>query len=1340
MFRARRIYSSFAAAITVCALMVVACAKRDADLFVSTDAIDFGSQATEVSFTVTNGGEDTGLTNGVSTLDYEITDNQAWLTVTPATGTAGEGQTNTHVARIDRSALILGNNIATIEIESNGGSWTISVNADKVPSSCVDPPSEPWNPSPGVGATGVAINANLMWSEGNSQCGLGATYQVFFGTSSPPPLDHDNGTSKSWDPGPLEYATTYYWRIVAVDANGSTSGDEWSFTTASAPCTTAPTAPAAPNPGNGATVGVTPNLSWSEGESQCNGLTATYDVYFGTSNPPPFSHTNGTAKIWSPATLQYATTYYWKVVAKDPNGETSGLVWSFDTQAAPCTSAPTAVTLTAPANGANNVAITQDLSWGGGNSQCPALTATYDVYFGTTSPPPFDHNNGTAKTWDPGTLEYSTTYYWRIVATDGNGETSSSERVFTTQAAPCTAGPTAVTLTAPTSGATDVPLAQDLSWSGGDSQCNGLTATYDVYFGTASPPPLAGNNLAVKTYDPGNLQYSTTYYWRVDATDANGSMTSFEQSFTTVAAPCTAGPTQVALTSPANGATGQPTTVNLVWSAGDSQCPGLTATYDVYFGTNATPPLNHNNGSTKTWTTPTLVPETTYYWRIVAKDANGETTSGTRSFTTQAAPCTAAPGAVSLTAPVAGATNVPIAQDLSWSGGDSQCPGLTATHDVYLGTTNPPPVVANDLAVKTYDPGTLQYSTTYFWRVIATDGNGSTSSTIQSFTTVAAPCTAGPTAVALVSPANGATDQPLTVDLSWNGGDSQCPALTATYDVYFGTSATPPLDHNNGSTKSWSTPTLVPETTYYWRIVAKDANGESSSSTRSFTTEAAPCTAGPGAVTLTAPTDGATDVPIAQDLAWSGGDSQCPGLTATYDVFFGTSPSPSLALDDASVKTWDPGDLQFATTYYWRVVATDANGSISSFEQSFTTAAVPCTDGPTAVVLESPADGATDVPTAQDLSWSGGDSQCSGLTATYDVYFGTTPAPPLVGDDVAAKTYEPGTLGSSTTYYWRVVATDANGSSSSEERSFTTAAVACTDPPAAVTLTSPSNGSFGVPVDDDLTWTGGDSQCSGLTATYDVYFGNTTPPPLIQSNVTSKTFDPGTLSPDTDYYWRIVATDDNGSTSSETWSFATASVVCNDAPTAPAIVAPSNASSNVTIEQVLSWTGGDSRCNGLTATYDVNFGTTSPPPFNHNNGTAKTWDPGALSYSTTYYWQIVAKDANGATGGPVWSFTTEPCVATPTVVCTPTPANGRTGVSEKTNLAWQCGDSQCPGLTPTYDVYFGTSPTPGFRTTTTSKSLNLPDLQKNTTFYWQIITHDANGTTAGPIWSFTTKE
>ncbi len=1244
MFRARRFYSSFAASLAAVALIVVACAKRDADLFVSTDAIDFGSQTTEVTFTVTNTGEDTRLTSGVTTLDYEITDNQPWLVVQPATGTASEGQINTHTARIDRSspALVLGNNIATIEIESNGGSWTIAVNADKLPATCTAPPTEPWNPSPAIGANGVSVNADLLWSEGNSQCGLGATYQVYFGTTSPPPLDHDNGSSKSWDPGTLAFGTTYYWRVVAVDANGSTSGQEWTFTTAVAPCTTPPASPASPNPGNGVTVGPSPNLSWGGGESQCNGLVATYDVYFGTATPPPFSHGNGTTKTWNPGTLQYATTYYWQVVAKDPNGNTNGPVWSFVTQAAPCTAAPTAVTLTAPSNGANNVSITQDLAWSGGDSQCPALTATYEVYFGTTSPPPFDHNNGSAKSWDPGTLVYSTTYYWRIVATDGNGNTTSSERVFTTQAAPCTAAPTAVTLTAPTNGATNVPIAQDLTWSGGDSQCPGLTATYDVYFGTASPPPLALNDGAAKTWDPGTLQFSTTYHWRVVATDANGFISSFEQSFTTAAAPCTAGPTAVALVSPANGSTDQPLTVNVSWSGGDSQCTGLTATYDVYFGTTSPPPLDHNNGSTKNWTTPTLVPETTYYWTIVAKDANGQSSSGTRSFTTEDAPCTAAPTAVTLTAPASGATNIPIAQDLAWSGGDSQCPGLTATYDVYFGTVSPPPLALDGAGAKTWDPGTLQYSTTYFWRVIAVDQNGSTSSSVQSFTTVAAPCTAGPTAVTLTAPTAGASNVPIAQDLAWSGGDSQCPPLTATYEVYFGTTSPPPFDHNNGSAKSW-----------------------------------------------------------------------------------------------------DPGTLQYATIYYWRVVATDANGNVSSFEQSFTTVAAPCTEGPTAVALVSPADGAIDAPVSQDLSWSGGDSQCVGLTATYDVYFGTASPPPLAGNDVAAKTYDPGTLNPSTTYYWRVVANDANGSESSAERSFTTAADVCTDAPGAVVLSSPENGGFNIPVDDDLSWTGGDSQCPGLTATYEVYFGSTTPPPFSHNNGTSKNWDPGTLSPSTDYYWRVIAVDANGSTASQTWSFATAAPPCTDGPAAVALVSPGDGEGGLSISADITWSGGESQCPGLTATYDVYFGTTSPPPFSHNNGTSTTWELGTLSYSTTYYWQIVAKDANGESSGPVWSFTTEACVTPPTVACTPSPTNGRGNVNENSNLAWQCGDSQCPGLTATYDVYFGTNPIPGAEQllgSTTTKSWALPTLQQETTYYWQIVTRDANGTIPGPIWSFTTRD
>jgi hypothetical protein len=61
-----------------------------------------------------------------------------------------------------------------------------------------------------------------------------------------------------------------------------------------------------------------------------------------------------------------------------------------------------------PAHGAFSVSLTADLSW------TPGLGATsHDVYFGTTSIPPFVCNQ-TSTTFDPGTMAFGTKYYWNI--------------------------------------------------------------------------------------------------------------------------------------------------------------------------------------------------------------------------------------------------------------------------------------------------------------------------------------------------------------------------------------------------------------------------------------------------------------------------------------------------------------------------------------------------------------------------------------------------------------------------------------------------------------------------------------------------------------------------------------------------------------------------------------------------------------------------------------------------------------------------------------------------------------------------------------------------------------
>ncbi len=79
-------------------------------------------------------------------------------------------------------------------------------------------------------------------------------------------------------------------------------------------------------------------------------------------------------------------------------------------------------------------------------------------------------------------------------------------------------------------------------------------------------------------------------------------------------------------------------------------------------------------------------------------------------------------------------------------------------------------------------------------------------------------------------------------------------------------------------------------------------------------------------------------------------------------------------------------------------------------------------------------------------------------------------------------------------------------------------------------------------LDVDLSWKGGD--LDGDSVTYDVYFeaGDSTPDVLVSNDQADLAYDPGTLLPSTDYYWRIVAQDEHGATTAgPVWTFTTGS-------------------------------------------------------------------------------------------------------------------------------------------------------------------------------------------------------
>ena len=94
-----------------------------------------------------------------------------------------------------------------------------------------DPPNEPSDPFPANNSVDQDLNVNLSWTGGDPNDDP-VVYDVFFGNIATPPLIAENITQTSYNPGPLVYNTTYYWKIRATDAYGATTeGPLWCFTT-----------------------------------------------------------------------------------------------------------------------------------------------------------------------------------------------------------------------------------------------------------------------------------------------------------------------------------------------------------------------------------------------------------------------------------------------------------------------------------------------------------------------------------------------------------------------------------------------------------------------------------------------------------------------------------------------------------------------------------------------------------------------------------------------------------------------------------------------------------------------------------------------------------------------------------------------------------------------------------------------------------------------------------------------------------------------------------------------------------------------------------------------------
>jgi len=253
------------------------------------------------------------------------------------------------------------------------------------------------------------------------------------------------------------------------------------------------------------------NLSWSPGR-----LAVSHDVYLGDNfddvdsgaegtfagNQEPTFYVAGFPGFAFPEGLVPGSTYYWRIDEvndSEPNSPWKGDVWSFSIP-------PKTAYSPEPADGAEAIDLNFDLSWTGGFG-----VKLHTVYFGDN----FDDVNNAAgglpqgtATYNPGTLELAKTYYWRVDEFDIIDTYKGDVWSFTTEGA--------VEAVDPANGAVDVTQTPILTWAPGQG------ASHEVYFGAdAASLELKGSgNLGSESYEPGQLEWNTTYYWRVDEADS----------------------------------------------------------------------------------------------------------------------------------------------------------------------------------------------------------------------------------------------------------------------------------------------------------------------------------------------------------------------------------------------------------------------------------------------------------------------------------------------------------------------------------------------------------------------------------------------------------------------------------------------------------------------------------------------------------------------------------------------------------------------------------------------------------------------------------------------------
>jgi hypothetical protein len=378
--------------------------------------------------------------------------------------------------------------------------------------------------------------------------------------------------------------------------------------------------------------------------------------------------------------------------------------------------------------------------------------------------------------------------------------------------------------------------------------------------------------------------------------------------------------------------------------------------------------------------------------------------------------------------------------------------GLTNAYGTPVATSPPACPATETECLVTVNLTGLKVETTYHYRLDASNVNGTNNSQDVTFTTAPAVSGVSSGSASNVTP----TSATITGALEPEGLETHYYCQYGLDTAYGSTSPAPPGTETraaSGSPATCALSALQPRRTYHFRLVATNSYGTTVGADQTLVTPSAPPSVDRQLTSVVRQTSAIMDAAVNANNEDTTYHFEY-GLTASYGTSFASSDIGS-GYGDINVGQSLAGLLP-ASTYHFRVVATNATGTSYGADQAFVTPPVA-----PPVVSTGGASGVS----ANEASVSG-TVDPEGFQTAYEFDLGTdtgygtrVSADAGGGFEAESMTLSLQGLAPGTTYHYRLVATNVWGTAYGADESFTTPGVpsaSLTAPIAAVLVAVPA--------------------------------------------------------------------------------------------------------------------------------------------------------------------------------------------------------------------------------------------------------------------------------------------